>query len=378
MNTSDLVSIPNAFLIAGNQTYKITESKDSDFEKGDSSNDGFDNPSETKYVTLDEFKNDFISKLKDELSYVERIQLIKTYFSKNEKEYDLYIALDEEKKLEIRLTMQETAFKSCMLLEKYFQEPNLDSQQQIYHTFRVFEYSYATESEDRVLKVFCSCLGSKGELAWIQSGTQLSGNEVFDLYQMLADILKVKEMVLYDDAHSEIEISSKKIVRIPIRQMKALASTSEEGYSWYEEKGRFEVASLETYQTKQNVVNQSSKSYRSAISLIRKTPLKTAVKTHRGATSLINRLAKQYLEGNKSLTLHHLFQKLDQLTRQAKGKSCNARLLKSSHKALRDLNALFEKCIDVFDTPLILDKEGEAFVNALKQLHDTRIFVRQG
>lgn len=336
-----------------------------DFDEG--SNDTFPPTlAGTKCVSYNKFKRKFLDRLSPELTYVERITLLRNFCSKQEKEYDLYICLDPAKKLDVKLTIQQNPFKSSILREEYFREPTIADEKQVYDVVRLYEN--ITDGDDnydtRVLKIYSSVLGSKGELAWVQKGGQLCGSKVLSLYGELQKILKIKEMVLYDDANFEVQIGNffKKISQ---RKLMALSSRDEMGLSWYEARAGFIPDSFDSYQTQTDDLSQDPAFYRKAIIAVRNTQLTLVQKTHKTAARFIVNLSTRYVSDHSDPTIHQLVKAMNSARQNVQTKE----------QADKDMYLFFKKVISTF--PRVRGRPQRTFIDALTTLEETRIFVKK-
>jgi hypothetical protein len=325
---------------------------------------------ETKYVTLNEFEEEFLQIIPEQLEFTERMEALKSYLSPQENEhYDLYIILNEKKELEIKIELKEKKFRSLSLVEAVNKETYFEKQN--YYYISVYETIPVGSSfvDVKVLKIRTSFLGSKGELEWIQKGDRLSGNAVLSLYGMIEKIIKVKEMVLYDDSKLIVEDlkakKSQKKVNVSLRTLRALSSTDEKGLSWYEEKGGFTPLTCQEYPTKWEKLTQNPENYRDAIKLVRNTTLETVLRTHQtfpNSVKTINRLAKKYLSNDKNQTIHDLVRTMNEAA-----KTQNSTIL-------YDIGIFFNQVISVFISDGKAD--DQFFFNSLRILEKTRMFVK--
>ncbi|KAF3363061.1 Uncharacterized protein PHSC3_000397 [Chlamydiales bacterium STE3] len=326
--------------------------------EGESSSDTFE-AEQTNLESFSEFREFANSLEKNALSFLERIQKLRERMSLKAKECDLYIDY-EERDVHLKLTLQERPFKSSIFKEENLRESIFPQKNQTYFVTRLFEYiedeKHPENNGDlRLLKFYASPLGTNGEIAWVQRGHKISGNDLATLYSLLIEkILPVKSVFLYDDAkHGNSSIR--------MRKLKILTAELDTGRSWYEEKWGFQPAALNNFVAAQATFNQDPEAYREAITALRDTPLTLIKKLHR---NLMSALEDDYIGKRCKPTLHLLVKKI--------AEKANA----GDIKAEEDLNNLFTRIIDNVRISKTQDENYQAFLKSVRIIEETRVFIK--
>lgn len=370
---------------------KKTKSEDDDQVEGEtSSNDSW--ATTTKVESLVEFKT-FLGAIKT-LNFKERIHALREHMSPKETHHDIYVELtcpdqldnleaaSQEAILSIKFTLEETRFKSSSFREANMKEGTARNQK--FFSLRAFEYvedEKTEEGEDvRIMKLYSSQNGLKGELAWVQNGDRLKGSTLIKLYDLMREILPIKTTYLYDDANKYLHLVKETDAKISLRKLKVLSNPADNFLSWYEEKWGFSPAVLKNFRAKKDTFTQDPKAYRRSISHVRETPLATVQTIRQNDANQIE-LLKQRYPGRRAITsrtpLTMRRKVAPTLHTLVKSMAEAERIVEAKQQAQDDLFFVFQNVIENYSLKQA-DEKGKALLSSLTEIEGMRIFVRKG
>lgn len=377
------------------------EEEEEYIEGNTASNDGCpDESTTTKVVNLIEFK-DFLHDMR-RLTFSRRIDALNRFMSPKVSHRDLYIEVNgveqledstagsEDKMFSLKLTLERANFKSSSFTSSNISEDSNKKSNNQYHVLRFYEYieddQHPSLSGDvRIMKMYCSFNGSKGELAWVQKGYKVTGNSLIKLYGLMTEILPIKTTYLYDDANISYALSKRVTSKISLRKLKVLASPVDTGLSWYEEKWGFAPALLSGFQAAKDTFDQNPKSYKDAISNVRNTSLETVERIHPRFKRQIQTLMNRYLSQRAAITSqtpltlrrkHPIVPRMFTVHSLIRAMSEAERNIGTKKQAQIDLSFFFKSIIQNLRVAT-QDDEGKTFIAGLEQIEGMRIFIKE-
>lgn len=332
----------------------------------------FDDP---KWISAEQLQEEFFLPLSKKGSFEDKVQFMHSYLSPYGLGRILCFPVDEAKKISFRLVLnQEKVLDSFALL------PHSFGGAADYYYITLYENTPSFEVDPLVAKIIISPTGEIAELSWISKGNALSGNDVFTWVQKFFELLKLKTILLYDDANELVLGPYKKNRKLPIRFLKALSE--KEALSWYQKRGGFTVAPCKNYPIQlvdekgvktPSELNQTPEEYLWATDLIRKTPLKKLkgyFVNWKNSIKLIDAWVLKYLQSEKKKwTINDLLRAMQQ------------EMLKNDSKTQ---NSIKNDIIDFFEH--VINQQWEMkpptedyleFEKARMIFYSTRLFVKE-
>jgi hypothetical protein len=347
---------------------------------GDESMDGLNHSHEhPDSMNLKEFDRCLSEPLSCVADFKSRIQLVKRYFIKNTNhvtkthQYDLWIELNLEKSLKVKIVFHKSVYHSTALDEQIFLEPTLKTHQKYYY-FEVYEPTDIPEHFTKILSVRTSILGSSSELSWISKGKHLSGNQVFEIfYERIERIIAARQIFLYDDALLGFNKpgSNEEEGCFPSRIFRALGSIDSKGLSWYEGQGfSFTVCKdIPTIWKGETITQESEMSYRSAITDVRNTSLNDLcrlLKSFPTSQKTIKRLWNTHLPGQKWASISDLTQILYR----------ESRIPEQKYQALKDFKSLYDHALVKWKPKGKTRESDQPFFKGIETLNDVCLFSK--
>lgn len=370
-------------------------------EGDSSSNDGCSEESTTtKVVNLLEFRA-LLHSMR-ELSFSNRMSTLRKVMSPKDDHHDLYIEVNgveqlenptagsEDKMFFLKLTLTKDNFKSSSFTESNMKEDSHKKPRQHYHVLRFYEYVEDDKHPDRsgdvrIMKMYSSFNGTKGELAWVQKGYKITGNSLIRLYGLMSETLPIQTTYLYDDANISYVLSRRVTSKISLRKLKVLASPLDTGFSWYEEKWGFAPALLTGFKAAKNTFDQNPESYKEAISRVRNTSLETLQRIYPRRARQIQTFRDRYLSQKPAITSrtpltlrrkHPVTPRIPTVHNLIRAISEAERISETKKQAQKDLSFIFKYIIQELRV-VTNDEEGKIFIADLEQIEGMRIFIKE-
>lgn len=200
-------------------------------------------------------------------------------------------------------------------------------------------------SEEPRVKITYSPLGTAAELCWIEKGVQIPGNKLFEIYEWMQEILKPRNIYLFDDA--KLYFGKEKTPKeLSLRYLKVFTAAIEPFNSWYEERGYALVESPQiafNNGEERTLFAQSPQDYQLAKTYFRNLTLwdlsTNVLKHNLSGIEKIQRLFKNYVE-SPNPTLHELVKEIAIQAKKSK---------QTEHLHFSKINEVFSICMDEFE-----------------------------
>lgn len=105
------------------------------------------------------------------------------------------------------------------------------------HYFYLIVEERVGDQNTTVLKLTFSPNGKKAELCWIQKGTRLTGDDVFQIFNQFDEILQPDQIYLFDDAKVFIGEKRDESHEVSLKVLQCLVKRDASFSSWYEKQG---------------------------------------------------------------------------------------------------------------------------------------------
>eukprot|EP01083_Nonionella_stella_P034800 95136_1 len=267
---------------------------------------------DVKWVMWAEWKRD-MAKIAKHKKFLARHKALSDYCS----EGHLWITMNMRRDSHLLMVMSKGLYLSNAMEERYVNRAygfHPDKRFYFYIQFLEELKTYGGDFTSR-MEVRCSLTGHKGELMWLHRGYRVCGNKLLEVYNILAETLRIRTTYLYDDAKITLPVNiekrqknaaatSKKRVsveprKIYLRQFLPIANDS--ALTWYEHHSSYSLWKIVDCSAIhiEFLFSQSPDDLRAAIKLVRATrlaDLRTAYGRFRNAVRLLDEVEAAYFK----------------------------------------------------------------------------------
>jgi len=217
----------------------------------------------------------------------EKMHYLQTLFSKTAEFHQLWVTWDATREAYIKIILKKSEEYQSNVFPEIVNKPEFQHQHQSYYYFNC--YGSDTPEAILLLQLRISENGKTGELVWLRSEANLSGENLMSFYHLLSQYLQIEKTFLLDA--SEYKKSLIRITR-PL--------VDPDGKSWYTKHG-FELFDCRMLPSLEDGVffQQESCVYQDSIGILKETPCEVLLNACENPRdkAFLKEVQQQYLPG---------------------------------------------------------------------------------